>query len=39
VNIELDGVKTSGQATAEVFSDVSAKGDIDAKLKNIETKP
>ena len=39
VKVDVDGVRASGVGNTEVVTNVEAEGDIDAKLKNIETKP
>jgi len=39
VKITVDGVNASGDGNAEVVTDVKAKGDIDAEVKNIKTRP
>jgi hypothetical protein len=39
VKITIDGVEASGQGNSEVLTNVNAKGDIDADMKNIKTKP
>ena len=39
VKVAVDGVTASGAGSTEVVTDVEAKGDIEAKLKDIKTKP
>lgn len=39
VKMAVDGVRAWGSSTTDILTEVRARGDIDAKVKNIETKP
>jgi hypothetical protein len=37
MRVSVEGIKTAGQGSTDVLSDLRAKGDIDAAASNIET--
>ena len=39
IKVTVDGVTATGGGSADILSDVDAKGDIEADAKNIKTKP